>query len=109
MRKFFRLQEGWLTVGLLALLLFSVTLSIQQAQWSDGLSILTPITITALASGILLAKIRGVPRFLLHLLGFEIGVVTILLTVTSVMHHPRLLPVQDRAQDLIARPSACLA
>jgi transglutaminase-like putative cysteine protease len=106
MLKILRLQEGWLTVGLLALLLFSVTLSIQQAQWSDGLSILTPITIVGLATGIILAKARGVPRFLLDLVGLEVGVVTILLSVASVMHDPRLLTVQDRVQDLLGRTVA---
>ena len=51
MPSFLRLREGWLTVGLLALMLFSVTLSIQQAQWVDGLSILTPVTILGLGAG----------------------------------------------------------
>ncbi len=105
MTKFFKLQEGWLTVGLLAMLVFSVTLSIQQADWSDGLSILTPITIVGLVTGIALAKARGVPRILLDLLGLEIGLITVLLAVASVMHDPRLMTVQDRVQDLIARTS----
>ncbi len=103
MNRFFKLQEGWLTVGLLALLLFSVTLSIQQAQWSDGLSILAPITIIGLATGIVMAKVRGVPRFLLDLLGLEIGFITVLLAVASVMHDPALSTVQGKVQDLIGR------
>lgn len=106
MIKFFKLQEGWLTVGLLALLLCSVTLSIQQAQWSDGLSILTPITLVALATGIFLAKIRGVPRFLLDLVGLMVGVVTVLVAVASVMRDARLVTVQDRVQDLLARTAS---
>jgi transglutaminase-like putative cysteine protease len=103
MNKLFRLQEGWLTVGLLAMLLFSVTLSVQQAQWSDGLSILTPITIIGLTTGIVLAKIRGVPRFLLDMVGLLIGINTILIMVTSVMRDPKLVTIQDRVQDLLAR------
>src|SRR4051812_36651953 len=103
MQRLFKLQEGWLTVGLLALLLFSVTLSIQQAQWADGLSILTPVTIVGLASGIILAKVRGVPRVLLDLVGLLIGLITILLAVSSVMTDSRLVTVQDKVQDLLLR------
>ena len=100
------MQEGWLTVGLLALLLFSVTLSIQQAQWSDGLSILTPITIIGLVTGIVMAKVRGVPRFLLDLLGLEIGVITVMLAVASVMQGPGLVTIQDKVQNLLERTAA---
>jgi hypothetical protein len=103
MKKFFRLQEGWLTVGLVAMMLFSVTLSIEQAQWSDGLTILTPITLIGLLTGLVLAKVRGVPRFLLDLVGLMIGVNTILIAVAAVMHDPRLVTVQDRVQDLVLR------
>ncbi|MEO5952227.1 MAG: transglutaminaseTgpA domain-containing protein, partial [Chloroflexia bacterium] len=103
MIKFLRLQEGWLTVGLLAMLLFSVTLSIQQAQWSDGLSILTPITLIGMTTGIVLAKVKGIPRFLLDLVGLMIGVNTILIAVASVMRDPRFTTIQDRVQDLLAR------
>jgi transglutaminase-like putative cysteine protease len=93
-------------VGLLAMLLFSVTLSIQQAQWADGLAILTPITLMGLATGIILAKVRGVPRFLLDLVGLLVGVNTILIMVASIMHDPKLITVQDRVQDLLARTAS---
>ncbi len=109
MPKFLRLQEGWITVGLLALLLFSVTLSLQQAQWADGLGILTPITILGLFSGIILAKIRGVPRILLDLVGLMIGVLTVLLAVSSVMTDSRLVTIQDRTQELLGRTSSWVA
>ena len=90
-------------MGLLAMLLFSVTLSIQQAQWSDGLSILTPITIVGLATGIILAKVRSVPRFLLDLVGLLIGINTILILVTTVMRDAKLVTIQDKVQDLLVR------
>ena len=74
MPRFLRLQEGWITVGLLALLLFSVTLSIQQAQWADGLVILTPVTIIGLLSGIVLAKVmHGVTVIALLVFGWAAG------------------------------------
>lgn len=103
MPKFLRLQEGWLTVGLLALLLFSVSLSIQQAQWSEGLNILLPITIVGLLTGLALAKINSVPRILLDIVGLLIGFVTVILSVTSVMRDPRLDTVQDKVRDLLER------
>lgn len=103
MARFLKLQEGWLTVGLLALMLFSVTLSIQQAQWADGLSILTPITIIGLISGIILAKVRGVPRILLDLVGIGIGTVTVLVAVSSVMRDEQLDTIQERVQDILMR------
>ena len=103
MPRFLRLQEGWLTVGLLALLLFSVTLSIQQAQWADGLTILTPVTIIGLASGIVLAKVKGVPRFLLDLVGLLLGVITILVAVASIMNDSSLITIQDKVQNLFLR------
>src|SRR5450756_1384409 len=108
MNKFFRLQEGWLTVGLVAMMLFSVTLSIEQAQWSDGLSILTPITLIGMITGLALAKVRGVPRFLLDLVGLMIGVNTVLIAVASVMHDPRFGTIQDRVQDLVVRTTQWL-
>src|SRR5204863_7250876 len=109
MPRFLRLQEGWITVGLLALLLFSVTLSIQQAQWADGLVILTPVTLIGLASGIVLAKVRGVPRILLDLVGLEIGVLTVLLAVASIMTDSRLVTIQDRTQELLTRTGNWIA
>jgi transglutaminase-like putative cysteine protease len=103
MPKLLRLQEGWLTIGLLALLLFSVTLSIQQAQWSDGLSILTPITLVALATGIILAKVSGVPRLLLDIVGLHIGLITILIAVASVITNPDLVTIQQKVHDILYR------
>ena len=89
------MREGWLTVGLLALLLFSVTLSIQQAQWTDGLTILTPVTIIGLVAGIILAKVSGVPRILLDLVGLQIGIITVLVATTGVMSDTRLVTIQS--------------
>ena len=93
-------------MGLLAMLLFSVTLSIQQAQWADGLAILTPITLIGLGTGIVLAKVRGVPRFLLDMVGLLVGINTILILVASIMHDPKLITIQDRVQDLLARTAS---
>src|SRR5437764_6516728 len=101
MLKFYKLQEGWLTVGLLALVLFTVTFSIQQAQWAEGLSILTTITLVGLLTGVVLSKIRGVPRILLDLVGLLIGFITVVLSVANTIRDPRLVTLQERVHDLL--------
>jgi len=101
--KMFRLREGWLTVGLVALLLFSVIWSVQRAGWSDDLFILTPITLAGLVTALVLSKVRGVPRLLLHLTGTMTGIVLILWEASTLLDDPRLLTIQDRVQDLLVR------
>ncbi len=101
--KMFRLREGWLTVGLVALLLFSVIWSVQRAGWSDDLFILTPITLAGMVTALVLSKVRGVPRLLLHLTGTMTGIVLILWEASTLLDDPRLLTIQDRVQDLLVR------
>ena len=103
MAKYFRLREGWLMVGLVALLLFSVIWSIQRAGWSDGLFILTPITLAGMGTALLLSRIRGVPRLLLHLTGLTAGAVIVLWETANLLDDPRLVTIQDRVQDLLSR------
>src|SRR3954454_410010 len=94
----FRLREGWLMVGLLALMLFSVTWAVQRAGWADGLFILTPITLLGLFTGLVLAKLRGVPRVLLHLTGLLFGAIIVLFETASLLEGPDLFTLQDRMQ-----------
>ncbi|MDQ2809109.1 MAG: DUF3488 and transglutaminase-like domain-containing protein [Chloroflexota bacterium] len=103
MSKMFRLREGWLTVGLVALLLFSVIWSVQRAGWSDDLFILTPITLAGMVTALVLSKVRGVPRLLLHLTGTMAGIALILAEAATLLDDPRLLTIQDRVQDLLVR------
>ena len=53
--------------------------------------------------GDILAKVRGVPRILLDLVGLLLGLITILLAVASIMTDSRLVTVQDKVQDLLLR------
>src|SRR5215218_9367041 len=103
MAKYFRLREGWLMVGLVALMLFSVIWSIQRAGWSDGLFILTPITLAGMATALILSRVRGVPRLLLHLTGTMVGVVIVLWETANLLDDPNLVTIQDRVQDLLTR------
>ncbi|MGI8587420.1 MAG: transglutaminase TgpA family protein [Chloroflexia bacterium] len=103
MIKYFRLREGWLTLGLLALLLFSVVWSIQRGGWSDDLFILTPITLAGMATALVLSRLRGVPRLLLHLTGGMAGLALVLWLTSNLIYDPRLLTIQDRVLDLWLR------
>jgi hypothetical protein len=103
MARFNRLREGWLMVGLVALMLFSVVWSIQRAGWSDDLFILTPIALLGMATALALCKLRGVPRSLLHLTGVMAGIALVLWETSSLLDDPRLVTVQDRVQDLLGR------
>ncbi|HKP51528.1 MAG TPA: transglutaminaseTgpA domain-containing protein [Chloroflexia bacterium] len=103
MSRILKLQEGWLTVSLLALVLFSVTFSIQQAKWAEGLNILTTITLVGLFTGLVLSKVRGVPRILLDLVGLLMGFLTVMLSVASIIRDPRLSTLQERVRDLLER------
>jgi transglutaminase-like putative cysteine protease len=59
-----KLREGWITFFLLGALLLTVAGAIQQADWSDELTILTPVTLAALVVGLVLAKWRRLPSLL---------------------------------------------
>ena len=101
--RLFRLREGWLMVGLLALIIFSVTWSIERADWAEGLRILSPVTLVGLLTGLILAKIRGVPRLLLHAVGMVAGAITVLWFAAGLIDDPALPTLQDRVQNLLGR------
>ncbi|MEX2426057.1 MAG: transglutaminase-like domain-containing protein, partial [Thermomicrobiaceae bacterium] len=79
----FRLEHGWTTFWLVALLVFTATWSVQQAEWADGLHILTPITILGLIVGLLLANMRQLPPFAAHLTAFIIGLIVVFFQMTT--------------------------
>jgi transglutaminase-like putative cysteine protease len=98
-----RLREGWLMVGLLALMLFSVTWSVQRAEWAEGLRILSLVTLSGLVTGLILSKVRGVPRVLLHATGLTMGVLTVLWLTANLIESPDLPTIQDKTQDLLGK------
>jgi hypothetical protein len=83
------LHEGWATVLLLAGMLMSVVWAIQRADWSDDLSILTPITLLALVLGVALAKWQRLPALLAHLIALLVGVVFVVNRLDPVLPLPR--------------------
>ena len=99
--RFFRLREGWLMVGLVALMLFSVTWSVQRADWAAGLRILSPVTLVGLLAGLVLCKIQGVPRALLHAVGAVTGAITTLWLTANLIENPYIPTIQDKTQTLL--------
>ena len=98
-----RLQEGSFSLLLLALMLFSVTWSVQGAQWvQDGLWILSPVTLVGMMSGLVLAKLHDVPRYLLHILGTLIGILFIFYQMSTIMDNS-IGDWQDKARELLVR------
>jgi transglutaminase-like putative cysteine protease len=79
----FRLEHGWTTFWLVSLLVFTATLSVQQAEWADGLHILTPITIIGLLVGILLAHMRQLPPIAAHATALIIGLIVVFFQMTT--------------------------
>lgn len=79
----FRLEHGWTTFWLVALLVFTATLSVQQAEWAEGLHILTPITIIGLFVGVLLAHMKQLPPVAAHATAFLIGVIVVFFQMTT--------------------------
>lgn len=79
----FRLEHGWTTFWLVALLVFTATLSVQQAEWADGLHILTPITIIGLFVGLLLTQMRQIPPLAAHATAFVIGLIVVFFQMTT--------------------------
>lgn len=61
--------------GLMAgAMLWSVTRSIAESNWAEGLAILTLIALPALLVGIIFAQLRWLPGWLAHLLSAALGV-----------------------------------
>lgn len=68
----FKMREGWLALILVFLLLFTITLSLQAAQWAPGLNILFSIFLIAFMVGIIFAK-SNLSGLLMHPLALSIG------------------------------------
>ncbi len=78
-----RLEHGWTTFWLVALLVFTATLSVQQAEWAAGLHILTPITIIGLFVGLILVHMRQIPPIAAHATAFVIGIIVVFFQMTT--------------------------
>ena len=93
-----RMREGWITFLLLGAVMLTVTGAIQRADWTDDLSILTPITFGGLFLGLALAKWRRMPSLIAHLLAIVIGIAFIVWRMRTI---PKLLPLPRESQSYL--------
>lgn len=76
------LREGWSTFILTSLVVFVAVWSIRQADWADGLGILTRVMLYGLFAGLIVAKQRRIPGWIAHALALCGGVVVVLYQMT---------------------------
>ena len=69
-------REGWLSVVLLAAVLWCVTHSVYEAEWAEDLDLLTPLTWLMMGIGVVAAK-SGLRPLAAHVLALIIGVLAI--------------------------------
>ncbi len=82
----FAIREGWTIVILTSLIVWIAVLSIQAADWADGLSILNTIMLAGLVAGFIVSKWRRIPSPALHLGGFIVGVIVVLYGMTEYLN-----------------------
>ena len=67
------LAEGWFSLFLLAIVVYSTIWSVEAANWVDHTNILTLTTLVGLIVGVLAAKQRRIPRLFMHALAIGFG------------------------------------
>lgn len=67
-------EDGWLTLLLLATVVYTTIASIQGAGWAPGTDILTPMTFAGLVLGYLAVQQGRLPRSLIHILAIALGI-----------------------------------
>lgn len=70
----FGLAEGWFSLVLLAIVVYSTIWCVQAAGWVDHLNILSLTTLLGLIGGVLAAKQRRIPRLLVHTIAVVVGI-----------------------------------
>ena len=64
------LEEGWFSLIMLAIVVYSTIWSVQAVAWVDHLNILTLTTLVGLVAGVIASKQQRIPRLLVHLIAF---------------------------------------
>src|ERR1700746_3600837 len=62
------LAEGWFSLFLLAVVVYSTIWSVEAANWVDHTNVLALTTLVGLIAGVLAAKQRRLPRLFVHAL-----------------------------------------
>lgn len=79
----FEIREGWTSFFLVAIVVFTATWSTQAADWTDGLGILTTITVVGLITGLILSQVDRIPSFVGHIVALLIGFVVVMYEMTN--------------------------
>src|SRR6266508_1739096 len=80
----FRPREGWLSVGLLAVMVWAVVHSIEEAGWVEHLDSLVPLALCSLLVGLVAAK-SHLRRWVAHLASALLGLELIVLVYANRM------------------------
>ena len=80
----FRPREGWLSVGLLAVMVWAVVHSIEEAGWVEHLDTLVPLALCSLLVGLVAAK-SDLRRWVAHLASALLGLELIVLVYANRM------------------------
>src|SRR5260370_35638103 len=67
------LAEGWFSLFLLAVVVYSTIWSVEAANWVDHTNVLSLTTLIGLIVGVLAAKQRRLPRLFVHSLAIGFG------------------------------------
>lgn len=82
-----RLEIGALTLPFLltVIIVWSVTRSLEVANWADGLTMLTGIGLTALVTGTVFARVSWMPAWVAHPLALFPGIVFIIRQISPII------------------------
>src|SRR5579859_2377541 len=81
------IAEGWFSLILLAVVVYSTIWCVQAVGWVDHLNILTLTTAIGLIAGVLAAKQRRFPRLLIHVIVLSLGLLLAFWQTAGAFYH----------------------
>jgi len=81
------LAEGWFSLILLAIVIYSTVWCVQAAGWVDHLNILTLTTGLGLVAGVVASKQKRFPRLTMHLLALAVGLLLAFWQTAGAFYH----------------------
>ena len=67
------IEEGWFSLVMLAIVVYSTIWSVQAVAWVDHLNILTLTTLLGLIAGVIASKQQRIPRLVIHLIAVALA------------------------------------
>ena len=96
------LAEGWFSLFLLAIVVYSTIWSVEAANWVDHTNILTLTTLIGLIAGVLAAKQRRIPRLFVHALAIGFGLLLAYWQTAGADYHGSIPAFSHSIQQWIA-------